>query len=77
MEHITTTATDTAPAREGILLTAEDLELLAPWLHDTLVPLAKDDENADQCQALANFLNLSHRHFGTPASSRATCICHG
>ncbi|MFI2434675.1 hypothetical protein [Streptomyces sp. NPDC018693] len=76
MEHIII-ATENAPARDGIFLAREDLELLAPWLHDALVPLAREDENSDVCQALANLLNLAHRHYGTPASSRSTCICYG
>ncbi|MEU1853910.1 hypothetical protein ABZ499_32805 [Streptomyces sp. NPDC019990] len=76
MEHITTT-TENAEARDGIFLTREDLALLAPWLHDTLTPLDREDENSDLCQALTHLLTLSHRHYGTPAPSRSTCICRG
>ncbi|MYR55024.1 hypothetical protein GTY54_01770 [Streptomyces sp. SID625] len=62
---------------EGILLTRTDLETIAPWLIDTLTPQDREDENSDRCQVLANLLQASANRYGTPAPSRATCICRG
>lgn len=73
----TTTAKDNAPTVDAILLTREDMELLAPWLTETLTAQDRQDANAEPCQVLAALLNLSHRLYGMPASSRATCICNG
>ncbi|MGY3199743.1 hypothetical protein [Streptomyces sp. TE5632] len=66
-----------AQAGDTFPLTREAMELLAPWLHETLTAQDRHDDNADRCQLLTEILRLSHDLYGTPAPSRDTCICRG
>ncbi|MFI9418053.1 hypothetical protein [Streptomyces werraensis] len=77
MDFVTIPAVGTVPAEDGVLLNAEDLAVIAPWLAETLANQAKDVDNADRCQSLTALLDLAARRFGTPASSPETCICCG
>ncbi|PWI15997.1 hypothetical protein DI272_18875 [Streptomyces sp. Act143] len=78
MDNIIITDTGaTADEGTGIVLTAGALDLLTPWLRDTLTAQDRADENSDLCQLLTSILRVSADTYGTPAPSRATCICHG
>ncbi|GGQ49916.1 hypothetical protein GCM10010250_21890 [Streptomyces althioticus] len=77
MDFVTIPATDTVPAEDGILLNAEDLAVITPWMTETLAKQPKSDDNDDLCQTLSALLDLAARRFGTPASTPKTCICHG
>ncbi|MDQ1018886.1 hypothetical protein [Streptomyces afghaniensis] len=78
MENVIITATGAiVQDGNGVILTREALELLTPWLRDTLTAQDREDENSDLCQLLTAVLRVSADTYDTPAPSRATCICRG
>ncbi|MET8746858.1 hypothetical protein [Streptomyces sp. NPDC004728] len=59
------------------VLTREEMNLLLPWLRNTLTTQEKQDENSDLCQLFSKVMRLSNRLYGTEPFNRNTCICNG
>ncbi|MEV6565890.1 hypothetical protein [Streptomyces kronopolitis] len=59
------------------LLTGKEMQLLLPWLRETLADQQRKPENAELCQLFDLVLRLSSRLYGTAPGTRETCICEG
>ncbi|BBA98331.1 hypothetical protein RVR_4471 [Actinacidiphila reveromycinica] len=80
--NTTPTTTETGTTSEvkddgGLLLTADDVKAITPWLRKALTDHPKEDENSDACQVFSLLLRFGHTHNGTAPFSRETCICRG
>lgn len=75
-----TTENETTPEVKegcGLLLTADEVKAITPWLRKALTAHPKEDENSDACQVFWRILRFGHIHHGTAPFSRETCICRG
>ncbi|MFE0704958.1 hypothetical protein [Streptomyces sp. NPDC058872] len=59
----------------GMVITGQEVDLLAPWMVPLLTPQEREDENSDLCQVTNRILRA---HGGiSREDERKSCICRG